>query len=154
MNATSPGSFESHCGALFDAVSSDGSNVVFTSPDPEERPRNSGCGALPQQIYERVDGSSTVDVSKQIPAWSIDRPHPVQFEGASADGSKVFFTTTTGLTRDDEGRHDEEFYEYDVNAPEGERLTRISRGTTETVGSEVNNFTVHIHQMEKRYTST
>ncbi len=143
VNATSAGSFESPCGALFEAASSDGSDVVFTSPDPYERPRDPSCENQPAKLYMRVNGSSTVDISKpNTGVVGLNGVHPVKFQGASADGSKVFFLTETELTHDAEGIHksaesDEELYEYDANAPEGERLTRISRGTTGMVEGRV-----------------
>ena len=40
----------------------------------------------------------------------------------------MFFLTETQLTQNDRGIHDLELYEYDSEAPEGERLTRISAG--------------------------
>jgi hypothetical protein len=135
VNVTSPGSFESTCGALFDAVSNNGSDVVFSNPDAEARPVDSACEA-PTQLYIRVNRSSTVDISKpNTGVVGLTGDHPVTFEGASADGSKVFFRTETELTQDAVGTHrepgvDEDLYEYDTNAPEGEKLTRISRGTT------------------------
>jgi hypothetical protein len=110
VNVESDGSLLGSCGAQFDFASNDGSKVVFASPDPDPNVSRSepGC-AQPTQLYERLDGSSTVDVS--APNNGVEDPtglHSVQFQGASEDGAKVFSTTTTELTRDDEGRHDEE----------------------------------------------
>ena len=53
----------------------------------------------------------------------------VLFEGAAADGSKVFFTTTQQLTSSDTDTT-RDLYEYDFDAPTGERLTQISAGGT------------------------
>jgi hypothetical protein len=131
VNVGNDGSLVSPCGAGLEAVSSDGLRVVFKTPDPKANPRDPGCEQQPSQLYMRVDGSSTFDVTE--PNTRVEDPtgaHEVHFQGASVDGLKVFFTTTTELTRDDEGIHDEELYEYNASAPEGERLTRISRGTT------------------------
>jgi hypothetical protein len=48
------------------------------------------------------------------------------FEGASADGSKVFFSTTQPLLGVGDGS--EILYEYDFNAAAGQRVIRISGG--------------------------
>jgi hypothetical protein len=48
-----------------------------------------------------------------------------RFEGASADGSKVFFSTTQPLLGDDTSRN---LYEYDFSAPAGQRVVRVSAG--------------------------
>src|SRR4029077_16284268 len=47
------------------------------------------------------------------------------FQGASQDGSKVFFTTEQSLLPGAEG---ENLYEYDFGAPAGERVTLLSSG--------------------------
>jgi hypothetical protein len=144
VNVQSDGSLVSPCGAKFDAASEDGLKVVFASPDPEASRGEPGCGQA-AQLYERVNGSDTVNVSEpNTGVVDPSGPQPVQFQGASADGSKVFFTTTTELTHDDEGRHDEELYEYNANANEGEKLTRISKGATEAAGAEVNELYVRV----------
>jgi hypothetical protein len=144
VNVQSDGSLVSACGARLDAVSSDGSKVVFVSPDPRAgQVSEPGC-EQPAQLYMRVDGS-TVEVSEPN-SGVVDPsgPHRVVYQGASADGSKVFFTTEAELTHDAEGTHnspgsDEDLYEYDANAPKGERLTRISAGTTGTAEGRVDN---------------
>ncbi len=137
VNVESGGAPVSPCGAEFDAASQGGSTVVFTSPYNKNNELTDPSCQQPAQLYMRVNGSSTVDVSK--PNTGVVDPsgfHPVQFQGASADGSKVFFTTETELTGDDEGIHDAELYEYDASAPEGERLTRVSRGIINTGPAE------------------
>jgi hypothetical protein len=47
------------------------------------------------------------------------------FVGASADGSKVFFTTSQPLLGGDSTQN---IYEYDFNAPEGVKVMRVSSG--------------------------
>ena len=144
VNVQGDGSLVSACGAQFEFASKDGSNVAFASPDPKASGSGEAGCEQPTQLYERVNGSTTVDVSK--PNTGVVNPtgfHPVTFQGASADGSKVFFTTETDLTHDAEGIHDhgtggrDELYEYDANAKEGEKLTRLSRGTTGTAEGKV-----------------
>jgi|HubBroStandDraft_4_1064222.scaffolds.fasta_scaffold06695_2 hypothetical protein len=143
VNVQSDGSLVGECGGLFEGASRDGSSVVFVSPDPKAAFLGDPSCHQPTQLYLRV-GSSTVAVSK--PNTGVEDPtgpHSVKFQGVSADGSKVFFTTEAVLTHDAEGTHtapgpDEDLYEYDVNAKEGERLTRISRGTTGAAEGNVN----------------
>lgn len=146
LNVGNDGSLLTPCGAILgvsahraegqthDAVSADGSRVFFTAPDPHMAvtspgPGGPGCwdGATSNtpQLYLRA-ADETVQVSAPEPGVTDPTGrHPAVFVGASEDGSKVFFVTTSELTRDDLGIHDVELYEYDIaNA----RLTRISAG--------------------------
>jgi len=120
-------------GQRHNAVSADGSTIFFTAPDPHAQNDGPGCwnGASENvpQLYVRSAGA-TVEVSAPeagvtVPAGEI---HPDIYVGASEDGAKVFFLTETALTQDAQGLHDLELYEYDREAPEGARLTRISAG--------------------------
>jgi hypothetical protein len=103
------------CGTLFEAVSGSGELVYFTAQHVE------GCaGVQPpvSELYVRAGGVSTVDVSE--PPLSLagrectgvcatdetvpgDRGEAV-FQGASADGSKVFFTSTQPLVNEAVGK--------------------------------------------------
>ncbi len=114
-------------GNTLNAVSADGSRVFFTSPVRK------GPGCLEPALYMRVDGRETVDVSEPEEGVSVppSARSEVLYEGASADGSRVFFTTATVLTTDaGSGYH---LYEYDTEAPEGHRLALIANevGTTQ-----------------------
>jgi hypothetical protein len=115
------------------AVSADGSKVFFTSPG-EER-----TGCPPPALYMRVDGRETVEVSE--PQGVSSERLRVIYDGASVDGSKVFFTTAMDLTRSAVESGGFKLYEYDTEAPAGSRLTLIA---TEVTGSEqyVNPFVV------------
>jgi hypothetical protein len=126
----------------YSAVSSDGSKVFFTAPDPEDLAQSGGFGgggpgcwsgpgateANPPQVYVRIDGERTVQVSAPQAGVTVGTPEnplrPAIFAGASADGSKVFFITATELTKDDTG-HAPELYEYETQTG---KLTRVSRG--------------------------
>jgi hypothetical protein len=75
------------------SVSTNGLRVFFTSPE--------GIYTPDRQLYVREDGTSTVEVSKsqrtpEDPAGS----QSARFEGASVDGSRVFFTSCAKLTDD------------------------------------------------------
>jgi hypothetical protein len=136
-----------HTGTTHDAVSNDGSKIFFTAPDPvpfQVSGSKAGCwnpGTTPQenppQLYMRLDGTSTVEVSAPDPGVSDPAgPQPAVYVGASADGSKVFFMTTGELTPDDT-THAPELYEYDTEAPEGKRLKRISGGESGSAEGDV-----------------
>jgi hypothetical protein len=128
----------SECGAVLgvgykaagwahDAVSADGSKVFFTAPDPFASGLH--CSASdPPQVYMRLNGETTVEVSARENGGAPK--YPAVFVGAAADGSKVFFVTRSELTKDavQLGTREPELYEYDAEAPEGERLIRVSRG--------------------------
>ena len=94
-------------------VSTDGTRVFFRAP--------AGGG----DIYMRVHGATTV----QLNASEKSAPESSQAAvlwTASADGRRVFFSTSEGLVDgDDDGADD--YYLYDVDAPAGHHLTLISR---------------------------
>ncbi len=129
------------------AVSADGNTVFFTAA-----PKTSSCsgsGPPVAELFARIDnglpGAHTVAVSEpskedcaacDTEAGVLANAH---FQGASEDGSKVFFTTTQPLLGGD--THDN-IYEYDFDAPAGERVVRVSRGD-----STVSNPTPDLVQM-------
>jgi hypothetical protein len=97
-------------------ISADGSRAFFMAPDPKVTDSGSGCvdsGAgtrCPTQLYVRqrnVDGEVVTRWVSRPEAGLVDDPLPAgllgaaYFEGASADGSKVFFRTNSPLTADD-----------------------------------------------------
>jgi hypothetical protein len=123
-------------GNTVNAVSADGSRVFFVSPAGGSNGDRNGCrwsqgeGAAPQ-LYMRADGRETVNVSEpegvSIP---LSERGEVDYVGASADGSKVFFESETGLTPDATG-DGWKLYEYDSeNLPE-HRLTLIASDVDE-----------------------
>ena len=154
VNVNDDGSLVSACGAVlgesgkhiiggaYSAVSSDGSRVFFTAPDPygegsecwnpETAPQTD-----PPQLYMRVNGATTVDISGEPEAGVSDPTlYPAVFAGASANGAHVFFLTRTELTADDT-THGLELYEYNTEPRAGEKtLIRVSRG--ESAGVEGN----------------
>jgi hypothetical protein len=104
------------------AVSPDGTQVVFTSPDPNWR-----LGCPPPEVYLRVRGESTVAISasqKNNGSGPAGRdPHGPQakwFVGSVNDGSeitKIFFVSSEELTNNaNTGSADggADLYEYDV----------------------------------------
>jgi hypothetical protein len=122
------------------AVSADGSKVFFTAPDPgfEGRGELQGPGCWnggtvhPPQLYMRLHGETTVEVS--APEGGGGSENPAMYVGAAEDGSRVFFMTKTELTSEARALklHGLELYEYNTEAPVGERLVRVSRGDLES----------------------
>jgi hypothetical protein len=97
------------------AASTNGRRVFFMSPDPVEVGAATCTGATgdatfcPAQLYVRetaADGTATVrwisrPVESLLGAQDVDLLGPAVFEGATPDGDKVFFRTTSPLTPDD-----------------------------------------------------
>jgi hypothetical protein len=165
VNVVNDGTLVSQCGAVLgygrsenishenDAVSGEGlsSRIFFTSPGHLiEAPTGSGCtegesegGPPPQnphRLYMRVNDSETVEVSApQLEGATPCDPGTwsAYYQGASADGSKVFFTTESELTPDHTAcrePRDMELYEYNTAT---RKLIRISRGESGTALSTV-----------------
>ncbi|MGC2373179.1 MAG: hypothetical protein WA484_04815 [Solirubrobacteraceae bacterium] len=154
VNVTSAGSLISTCGAelgrtaktsataigFTTPMSGDGSKIFFTAPDETmESPTNNiessepACKE-PLRIYMRVDGRETVDISAPQGVTDPTGLHNAYFVGATLDGTHVWFTSETELTKDDEGIHDLELYEY--NTVTG-TLVRVSRGESGTAKGEI-----------------
>lgn len=158
VNVDNKGALLSPCGATIgeefnttlpglahDAVSADGSRVFFTAPDPLAHGDGPGCwneatSENAPQLYVR-SGSVTTRVSKPTERGVPDACKapwtgcgPAIYVGASEDGSRVFFATTTELTKQAVklGLHTYELYEYDV---ETRTLTRISGGEPDSPGA-------------------
>ena len=131
-------------GDMHGAVSGDGSKIFFTAPAPfneNDSPfQGSGCWkggtADSPQLYMRLNGDTTVEVSAPEPGVEPATTYPAIYVGASEDGSRVFFITRTDLTREASslGLHDPELYEYNTNTDE---LGRVSRGTSGETQGEV-----------------
>jgi hypothetical protein len=107
-------------GSDYQAVSADGSKIFFTATP---------SGGVPT-IYARIDGEETVSISNPSPSECTTcsaTPQAAVYQGASADGSKVFFTTDQQLL--DSGTGEENaLYEYDFNNPPAQRIVKVSGG--------------------------
>jgi hypothetical protein len=85
-----------------DALSSDGSRVIFTSPVTGTG--NVSAGAEPSRLYQLDDrGTSATadDALVQLNASELPLPaerRAASFQAASADGARVYFTSTERLT--------------------------------------------------------
>jgi hypothetical protein len=95
-------------------VSRDGMRVFFQAP-----------AASDGNVYMRIDGTTTVqlNVSEKSVAES---PQGASLWTASADGTRVFFTTAEGLVNGDDDAN-ADFYMYDVDGAPGHHLTLVSR---------------------------
>jgi hypothetical protein len=149
INITNSGHVISPCGATLgfgsgvevnaahNAISNDGSKIFFTAPDPEAGEAGELACKSPFRLYMRVDGAETVEVSAPAsgvtPSLAEEETLPVIYQGASEDGSKVFFSTRIELTANDT-THTNELYEYNTIS---RSLTRISRGESGVADGEV-----------------
>jgi len=139
------------CGAVspalvsssFNAVSRDGQTFYFAA-----QPGTGSCalaGTRPREIFARIGGTQTVQVSANTCTRTVASPHGAcatakahkVFEGASDDGKRVFFTTTQQLADSDwdTGR---DIYEYDFAPASGQpNLVQVTAGdaTDTTPGS-------------------
>lgn len=80
------------------AISSDGSRIFFSAGADGGQPDPAQNGLT--EVYERVNGSSTVEVSAPASGASPANPtaEPATYWGAASDGSLVFFTSSAELT--------------------------------------------------------
>jgi hypothetical protein len=119
-------------GSSYQAVSSDGSTIYFTATP---------SGGVPT-VYARIDGRETVAVSDPSPSECTrctkeaeegkpenSEPRHAVYQGASADGSKVFFTSPQQLVNSATGAEGTNYlYEYDFANPPGHRIVDLSGG--------------------------
>ncbi len=119
------------------AISADGSRVIFEGPPFLGHNVSFGNGDTAGNLYMRTDEARTIQLNASertlpTPNKAQSSTPPVVFEGATADDSKVFFTSTALMTDDAGGEsisaaeNDRNLYMYDLNAPVGKRLTLIS----------------------------
>src|SRR5579875_150135 len=118
----------------YDAISQDGSRVFFTAAAGGcEGPSDvfagqTGTGPVVTELYVRIDHSQTVKISEpSVPTDCSEcketEPKPAIFQGASEDGSEVYFLSEQELLP---GAKGQTLYKYDFNAPSGERVTLIA----------------------------
>lgn len=134
---------------MWHAVSSDGSRVYFTSKQSEAEAGTS-------QLYVRVNAEQpqspmsgercevlsdacTIEVSaSQRGAADSHGVQPARYWGASADGSKVFFTSNLELTKGaytDPGENSPNLYEYELSNEPGKTPGRLTDLTVDKAGN-------------------
>jgi hypothetical protein len=120
-------------GSKYNAISADGETVFVTT-------RGEGSGICPgggpnpaaNEIYARIGRAETVAISEPTMAdcSACDTEEANQenayFQGASSDGSRVFFASEQQLFSGSLGEAGVNLYSYDFNAPAGEKITFIS----------------------------
>ncbi|HEX5309667.1 MAG TPA: hypothetical protein VFW38_11370 [Solirubrobacteraceae bacterium] len=125
-------------GSTHNAMSNDGSMVIFTAPDPGLRFNGTaatvGCWdngtSNAPQLYMRRAGTTT-QISAPMAGVEEDGKAPVQhpavYVGASEDDSRIFFVTETEETQEvaQLGLHDMELYSYDTTSGQ---IARVSTG--------------------------
>jgi hypothetical protein len=116
---------------VYNAVSADGVSVFFTAvAPPSDCGSPLGVGPEVNELYARINGRETVAVSEpsaaQCAACDTGVKAAAEFEGASEDGSKVFFLTDQELLP---GANGPSLYEYDFDNPAKEKVVRVSLGS-------------------------
>jgi hypothetical protein len=142
------------------ALSADGSTVFFTAENcASGTGANAGVAVPANTLYARIDESQTVLLSGRSAAGCTTAAclsSPVgsaDYEGAAADGSRVFFTSTQQLTdsasedssegtanlycRQTKGANGCNLYEYDLFGPVGRGLIDVSAGDSSGGGPRV-----------------
>jgi hypothetical protein len=109
-------------GSDYQAISADGAIIYFTATP---------TGGVPT-VYARINNTETVAVSQSNPTQCTEvcaeaEAQPALYQGASANGQKVFFTTSQPLVNGDTDTT-EDLYEYNFAAPPAQRLVQVSRG--------------------------
>ncbi len=124
------------------AISADGQRILFTTrpaqPWDSEAVEGPACSsANPLRILERTETPEGPVISEPIPGGP-SAPGDDLFEAASADGTKLYLTTTRKLTAADSDSETGEcspflaaskgcdLYLYDASKAPGERLTLVS----------------------------
>jgi hypothetical protein len=91
----------------FNAISANGNDLFFTTNVEEGE---SNCSGGVRQLFVRIDGTRTLEVSKplslpqectEVPCGGSSGRSSSYFKGASEDGSRVFFTTAAPLVGED-----------------------------------------------------
>ena len=108
----------------YNAVSQSGSTVFFTAMHTE-----TCLGAQPavNELYARINASETVAISEpstaDCTACLSSTVEPAEFQGASQDGSKVFFLSNQELLAGASGKN---LYEYDFDAEAGRKVALLA----------------------------
>jgi hypothetical protein len=107
----------------YHAISKSGERAFFTAESPVSHK---------ETIFAREDGTTTYELSAPEPGCTTEcePTADAEYQGASANGEKVFFTTEQKLLK---GQTDTsvKLYEYDFSKPEGERLSELSHGSSQ-----------------------
>ena len=162
LGSSTPNEANGSFGSMYNAISASGERIFFTAVGEDDN----FCGASQPPVDELfareeapIPGASSE--MRTVPISCLEDPSVLckdaNFEGASQDGSKVFFTSTQkllpsasedgastdsavgvglppnevkGCAQTEEGKGGCNLYEYDFERPVGERLIDVSAGSS------------------------
>jgi hypothetical protein len=115
----------------YNAISESGQTVYFTAAGADAV-SCSGMQPSVNELFARIGAASTVAISEptsgDCPSCDTSARSDAHFEGAAADGSKSFFTTSQALLGADISTN---LYEFDFSPPPGEpKVVRVSSGAS------------------------
>ncbi len=131
---------EGYNAEMYNAISTDGSTVFFTAQGQAGCAGEEGRFPAVNEIYASTDlhpgeptaiSEPTFADCEACQTGTATSLHPAitesnaEFQGASQDGSKAFFLTEQELFV---GARTNNLYEFDVNAPAGQKIIRVSVG--------------------------
>ncbi|HEV3318897.1 MAG TPA: hypothetical protein VG053_04065 [Solirubrobacteraceae bacterium] len=114
----------------FDAISQpDAAQVLFSVAIGTRSSADGACEAGPEhptELFARLGGTHTIEISRplsegaclEVPCTRAKKPASALFQGASEDGSKVFFTSEQPLVAGDED-HSDNLYMATIGCPGG-----------------------------------
>jgi hypothetical protein len=119
----------------YNASSANGETVFFTSLGHNVSGCEAGVAAPgASELYARLHQIEPVPISEpttgQCAECNTTIKTPAEFQGASEDGSKVFFLTEQELFSGDTTMN---LYEYDFSNRKGQKVVRVSRGAAPEV---------------------
>jgi hypothetical protein len=144
IETSSPARIDTKGNSTRNAISDDGSQVVFTVGPLSEQ--SAGPFAVANDIvrfgtiYRRIDGTASIQVNASEKTngggpggTDAAGPQPAAYMAATPDGERIAFLTAEQLINDDEnGAMD--LYLYDRDEPAGSRLTLASKNEVEPFG--------------------
>jgi VCBS repeat-containing protein len=127
LGETTPTVLNGPSWAVRGTVSDDGSRIIFETPDVRPHEDSDPACSARTEIYQRVDGTSTIHVSaSHRSSPDPSGPWDKMYMAASKDGTKILFATVEQLT-DDDTDSGLDLYLYD-GATGG--LTRVTSGSS------------------------
>jgi hypothetical protein len=131
LGSSAPGERFGGGGSMDNAISASGSRVFFTAVGADDVACGGEQPPVDELLVREEDPSgtlSTTSISEPSPSYCTSAPTPpcadARFQGASQDGSKVFFTTAQKLS---EGATEgsQNLYEYDFDLPGATQASKL-----------------------------
>jgi hypothetical protein len=126
--------------SAFNAISANSSRVFFTDgTNPNGQLFECGEKGDPTELFVRVNGHETIEISKpsseaciEVPCPEATTREPAVFQGASEDGSRVFFTATQSLIKGADKDEENDLYMAEIGEQSGKAavtsLVMVSEG--------------------------